>query len=257
MAIESDIGFSTRDEIFVRGRSLTRELMGKIDFTEMCILEMTGELPSAELSTLVNAILVMLSDHGLMPSVIAARMTHLGAPESIQGAVAAGILGAGNHFLGTTQNAAEMLQAALGGSRAMAGSSIDAAATAVIDDHAARGQAIAGLGHPLHKRGDPRAQRLFEIAEECGFHGSHCRLLLRIEELVSVRREKPVPINAAGAVGAVVSDIGWAPVMARSLSLIARVPGLLAHIIEEAGNPQADKMWSLVMNNSNAFDLKK
>lgn len=257
MTIESSIGYSTKDEIFVRGRSLTRELMGKLDFTQMCLLEITGEIPSPEVKAMADAMFVLLSDHGIMPSVISARMTLLGAPEAIQGAVAAGVLGAGNHFLGTTQNAAEMLQSQTARNVEIADDELGGLARGVIAQYSERKQPIPGLGHPLHKNGDPRSKRLFEIASEHGFYRAHCRLLVRIQELASQERGKFVPLNAAGAVGAVVSDIGWTPVMARALSLIARVPGLLAHIVEEIENPQANAMWDLVIRNSNAFDLEK
>ncbi|MFV0512120.1 MAG: citryl-CoA lyase [Jhaorihella sp.] len=253
--IESKIGYSTNDEIFVRGRSLTRELMGNIDFTDMCLLEITGEMPSREVKETTNAILVMLSDHGLMPSVIASRMTQLGAPEALQGAVAAGILGAGNHFLGTTQNAAEWLQAATGGTTNLAPDRTEMLAAEAVARWRDFREPIAGLGHPLHKNGDPRSTKLFEIAEANGLCLGHCRLLERTQLLLSEERGKFVPLNAAGAVGAVISDIGWKPVMARALSLIARVPGLLAHLLEEIDNPQAEEMWGLVMRNSTAFSL--
>jgi citrate synthase len=247
--IETSIGNSTRDEIFVRGRNLVTELIGEVDFTEMALLQIGGAMPSKQEKRIANAILVLLSDHGITPSVIAARTTYAGAPESLQGSIASGLLGAGNRLLGTSQNTADMLKAAI---QASPKGDATELAVKIVSDYQQRRELIPGFGHPVHTNGDPRAARIFEIAEDCGFRGRHIELITAIEKTASASRGKFIPINAAGAVGAVVADVGWSPMMARSLALIARTAGLLAHIAEEAENPQGMKIWDLVVKNTAA-----
>jgi citrate synthase len=242
--IESDIGTSNRDDIYIRGRNLTKELVGDIDFTDMCLLQLSGKLPSPNDKRLVNAVLVTLSDHGITPSVIAARVTLAGAPESLQGAVASGLLGAGDRLLGTSQNTALMLTAAI--KEAAAGADPQVVATSIVKGYHERKEAVPGLGHPIHTKGDPRTARLFAVAGECGYRGKHIALMEAIGAQASEMRGKYLPINAAGAVGAVIADTGWPPMVARSLALIARTAGLLAHLAEEMENPQGMKIWTLV-----------
>jgi citrate synthase len=224
--------------------------MGQHSFVDVMLLQITGQMPSVEMRTMLDAILVSISDHGLMPSVLAARMTLLGAPEALQGAVAAGLLGAGNRYLGTSQLTAEMLQRQIAGRTDWSDEAIATQAQAVVDECTAEKKIVSGLGHPIHTDGDPRTVRLFEIARETGFYGPHCRLLEAVQKLMCERRGKYIPLNAAGAVGAVVSDMGFKPFMARAFPLIARVPGLVAHLAEEFERPIAHQAWELIMRES-------
>ena len=107
--LRTSVGTSDADSITVQGRDLSSELMGEVSFTELAFLLVRGRLPDAGETTMLDAVLVSLADHGLTPTVIAARMTHTGAPESLQGAVAAGLLGAGDVFLGVVENTARFL----------------------------------------------------------------------------------------------------------------------------------------------------
>ncbi len=249
----SSIGYTTRDEIFVRGRSLTKELMGKLDFVDMILLQITGKVPTPNLRAITNAILVAVSDHGITPSVIAARMTLLGAPEALQGAVAAGLLGAGDHFLGTTQKAAELLTRSLTGRESWHEDDLRNEAERIVADAVGTKRALPGFGHPIHTEGDPRTERLFEIARETGFDGRHSNLLRAIHAALIRQRGKFIPLNVAGAIGAVVSDMGFKPVMSRAFSLIARTPGLVAHLAEEIDRPMADATWKLILRESGGF----
>ena len=166
--LRTGIGASDADSITLMGRDLASELMGKVTFTELTFLLVRKRMPSAEEARLLDAVLVSLADHGLTPTVLAARLTHTGAPESIQGAIAAGLLGAGSVFLGVVEDTARFLDEIL----AAGGDAAEAVGARI-----AAGQRIPGLGHPVHKVGDPRTPRIYAIAEETGQLGPHLELL--------------------------------------------------------------------------------
>src|SRR5215204_549183 len=159
--LRTGIGASDPDSITLMGRDLASELMGSVTLTELTFLMVQRRMPSPEETRLLDAVLVSLADHGLTPTVLAARLTHTGAPESIQGAIAAGLLGAGSVFLGVVENTARFLDEI--------GDDADAGVTAAV----ASGRRIPGLGHPVHKVQDPRTPRIYAIAEEAGLTGSY------------------------------------------------------------------------------------
>ena len=168
--ISTWIGSSTSDSITVAGRDLPGELMGSVTLTELTYLLVTRRDPTPGQRRLLDAALVSLADHGLTPSALAARLTYTGAPESIQGAVAAGLLGAGSVLLGPAGDTAVFLAEAV------------ASGTTAVDAVAARraaGLRVPGLGHPVHRVEDPRTPRLYALAEEEGVLG-----LDGVEELV-------------------------------------------------------------------------
>lgn len=256
MTIKTAIGFTTESQIFVRGRDLAAEIIGKMDFIDMIYFTATGKEPNDRIRTMTNAIIVTATDHGLTPSAIAARMTILGAPESLQGAVAAGLLGAGNHFLGTMQNAAAFTRDEIG---PLTQDDDDAAfasrAGEVVRAYRAARRILPGIGHPIHVNGDPRTPVLRRIAGENGFDGKHWRFMASIEKAAEAEFGRLLPINAAGAVGATVADMGLAPVWARAFALIGRSAGLLAHLMEEAENPQGQKIWDLILDQDDSAEL--
>src|ERR1700741_3187061 len=175
----SAISAASAETIVVRGRDLCRELIGRISFTEPAWLLVTGQLPTGGQRRMLDAALVAIAEHGLVPSVAAARMTLAAAPESLQGGVAAGLLGCGSVILGAAESAARFLTDLLA-RRA----EIDAAASATLVELRDAKRAIPGYGHPLHKQADPRVARLFEVAREAGVAGRHVDAALRIEQLV-------------------------------------------------------------------------
>src|SRR5258706_12131013 len=174
--LKSGLGRSTADQIFVRGHDLTEDLIGKVSLGDMAFLELKGRLPSHHESVMFNALAVTLVEHGLTPSTIAARLTYFGAPEALQAAVAAGLLGMGDRFGGSIEQAARILQ------EAAADGDLRAAARRIVESHQENKQIIPGLGHPVHKRADPRTTRLFELAAKNGFSGRHVQLMGLIAE---------------------------------------------------------------------------
>ena len=159
--LRTEIGGADLDSITVRGRDLASDLMGKVTFTELAFLLVRGREPTAQETVLLDAVLVSLAEHGLTPTVLAARLTHTGAPESLQGAVAAGLLGAGSVFLGVVEDTAVFLEGVV--ADAGAGGDLVAAAAAAVRARLAAGGRIPGLGHPVHKAGDPRTARIYAI----------------------------------------------------------------------------------------------
>ena len=238
--LRTGIGASDADSITVMGRDLASELMGEVTFTELTFLLVQRRMPEPEETRLLDAVLVSLADHGLTPTVLAARLTHTGAPESIQGAIAAGLLGAGSVFLGVVEDTARFLEAILAGAGAGPGSSdadLRAAAAAAVAERVAAGRRIPGLGHPVHKVQDPRTPRIYEIARESGRLGPHLRLLQLVSDVHREQTGAALPINGAGVDGAALADLGFPPALLRGLALLARTAGLLGHLAEEMKQP--------------------
>ncbi len=177
--LRSEMGSSTADRIVVRGHDLVEDLIGKVSLGDMAFLELKGRLPSRQESAVFNALAVTLVEHGMTPSAIAARLTHYGAPESLQGAVAAGLLGVGDRFGGSVEEAARTLQEALAGSDT-GRPNLEELARQVIAAHKEKKRPIAGIGHPVHKPIDPRTPKLFAIAAENGFSGRFVQLMQAI-----------------------------------------------------------------------------
>jgi citrate synthase len=242
--LTSELGWSTRDTITCYGHDLPGELLGTVNVGAMGFLGLTGRRPTAQEDRMFNALLVVLVEHGQTPSAIAARMTYLGAPEALQGAVAAGLLGLGTVFVGTIEGSARLVQEALHGQPDDV--DFDDLADRVVDDLKNRNAIVPGVGHPKHKPVDPRAGRLFEIAKEEGIYGRHCELLELIVEKAAARYDRDLPINATGAVGAIASDLGLPWNVTRGLGVMARAVGLVAHVLEETKVPIAPEIWTRV-----------
>ena len=221
--IRSDLAWSSVDRIVVRGKDLPNEILGHLNLGDMAFLELTGRVPSEKESRIFNAMVVTLVEHGVTPSAIVARMTYLGAPEAMQAAVGAGLLGLGSVFVGSMEGVAKML-------------STDSVPTG----------RIPGLGHPIHKPIDPRTVRLFEIARETGHYGKHCK---RMEALA---KEKKLTLNATGAIGALACELGLDWKCVRGLGVMARAVGLVGHLLEETREPMAYEIWERVEEEASA-----
>jgi len=230
----SSISTSNAETIVVRGRDLAAELVGSIGFTEHFWLLLTGTRPSAAQLRVLDATLVAIAEHGLVPSVQAARMTLAAAPEALQGAVAAGILGCGSVVLGSSE-AAGRLYAEIHG-RAAESSPREAALT-VIREYRAAKRAIPGYGHPLHKGRDPRALRLFAVAQETRTAGPHAEIAGIVEQLLPEVVGRPLALNVSGAIPAVLLDAGYPLQALKGVPLLARTAGLVAHLLEEQTRP--------------------
>jgi citrate synthase len=248
--LKSDLAWSDADRIVVRGHDLAEELIGRVSLGDVAFLELKGRLPTERESIVFNALAVTLVEHGMTPSAIAARLTYFGAPESLQGAVAAGLLGMGDRFGGSAEAAARMLQEAL--LEAEPEANLEALATRIVGEFKAAKRTIAGLGHPIHKPVDPRTAKLFELAAENGFSGRHVELMQHIGDEATRIYGRELPVNATGAIGAIAGELGISWRICRGLAVMARAIGLVAHLQEEMGEPLAAEIWSRTEDESSS-----
>jgi citrate synthase len=237
-AFRTSLGISNANTITLLGQDLAADLMGKVGFGELAMWLVTQRRPTAAEVRVFEAVLVALADHGFTPTAIAARLTYLSAPDSVQGALAAGLLGGGSRFLGVTEDAGQFLARALAGQpipRDDAG--YDELALVAIRAARAEGRLVPGLGHPIHKVTDPRTPVLIAIADEAGLRGPHLQLFEAIGRVHAQVLGRTLPLNGAGTCGAALADLGLPVELLRGFALLARTAGLLGQLAEERRNP--------------------
>ena len=249
----TSLGTSSAETITLLGQDLAADLMGKVGFGELALWLVTQQRPTAAQVRVFEAVLVALADHGFTPTAMAARLTYLSAPDSVQGALAAGLLGGGSRFLGVTEDAGQFLSQALAG----AGQPLpaddagwDALAVGAVTQARAAGKFIPGLGHPVHKVTDPRTPVLIQIAEEEGLRGPHLRLFEAIGRVHPQVLGRTLPLNGAGTCGAALADLGLPPSLLRGFALLARAAGILGHLAEEQRRPVGMDMYLTVDRNT-------
>ena len=211
------------DRVEVRGRDLTGDLMGRLTFSEYFHLLLTGEEPTEEQRYFLDLLLVAIAEHGMMPTNVAARMTLAADPGSLQGAVAAGILGAGPVVLGTSEECARLL----GEARASGRDPLE-----ITQEIRAAGGKVPGFGHPVHKPVDPRAERILELADERGVSGPHVARARALRDELA-----PLPMNVSMPIAAVMLDLGFPASAVKAVPILARTASLLAHLAEERESP--------------------
>ncbi|WP_342052126.1 MULTISPECIES: citryl-CoA lyase [unclassified Cupriavidus] len=224
------------DHITIRGKDLCDDLIGRIGFADFYVFLLTGSTPTAAQSRLVNATLVAIAEHGLTPTVLAARMTYDADPAALQGAVAAGILGAGTVVMGTSELCGRFLHEIVT-AHAASGDTLDAVAQRALAARKAAGQTVPGYGHPLHAGGDPRTARLLALAEELQVRGPYLDALFAVERLIPSVYGRQLPINASGSIPAVLLQAGFPVGALKGIPILARTAGLLAHLYEESARP--------------------
>jgi citrate synthase len=231
----SHISRAYPDRVEVRGRDLSRDLMGRVSFTEYFHLLVTGSEPTEDQRFFLDVLLVAIAEHGMMPTNVAARMTLAADPGSLQGAVAAGILGCGPVVLGTSETCARLLEGAQ--TQVAAGRPREAVADEVAQGILASGGKVPGFGHPIHRPLDPRAERILELADERGVSGPHVLLARCLRDSVAAAWGKPLTMNVSLPIAAVLLDLGFPASFAKAVPLLARTGGLLAHLAEEQQEP--------------------
>ena len=237
----TSISHSDAHRIFVRGADLVEELIGHLTFTEMFYFELTGRRPTRGQTALLDAVMVTLMEHGLTPSAIATRLIYHSAPENLQGAVAAGLLGVGSTFIGTMEGCAALLEEIRTAPEGM-----QARARAVAERHRQAREPVHGFGHPFHKPDDPRSVRLLALAAEHGLAGSHVQALHSLAQAVDTAYGRHLTINATGASAALLGEIGLPQPILRGVAVTSRAAGLVGHILEERSKPAARYIWHLV-----------
>ena len=252
----TSLGTSSGSTITLLGQDLANDLMGNVSFGELSYWLITLRRPTPQQARLFEAVLLGLADHGFTPTAIAARLTYLSAPDAIQGALAAGILGGGSRFLGVTEDTGRFLADVLAGAAQHAGAlpadeqGWDELARRAVADRAAAGGFVPGLGHPVHKAGDPRTPRIIGIARAEGLYGPHLALFEAIGRVHPEILGKRLPLNGAGVSGAALADLGLPVELLRGVVLLARCAGLLGHIAEEIRRPVADSIYRTVDRNA-------
>ncbi|MEP7247151.1 MAG: citryl-CoA lyase, partial [Gammaproteobacteria bacterium] len=226
--------FSAQLEIFT--------FMGKVSFSEMILLQLTGTTPSKKQVTILDAVLVTIMEHGLVPSAIVTRLTHYGAPESIQGAIAAGLLGVGDRFAGTASECAEMLEPIAKASRLKRAS----LARDAVQDYRERKHPVPGFGHTIHREADPRCARLIEIVKAAGAKGDYVAALDVVERAVAKTLGKQLVTNVSAAIAVALGEAGVPAKAVRGIVLTARCAGLAGHVYEESQAPVGAAMWNAV-----------
>ena len=224
--MKTRIGQAYPDRVEVRGRDLTGDLMGRLTFTEHFHLLLTGEEPSGEQRYFLDLLLVAIAEHGLMPTNVAARMTLAADPDSLQGAVAAGILGCGPVILGTSEECARLLAQNHGRDPVEIAREIHAA-----------GEKVPGFGHPVHTPVDPRAERILDLADERGVSGPHTELARGLRDAVAEVWGRPLTMNVSMPIAAVMLDLGFDAAAVKAVPILARTGSLLAHLAEERRQP--------------------
>ncbi|HLY56190.1 MAG TPA: citryl-CoA lyase [Stellaceae bacterium] len=227
---------SDAEHIEVRGLDLCDELIGQIGFADYFFLLVTGGKPTSEQSYFLNAVLVAIAEHGLVPSVQAARMTYAAAPDALQGAVAAGILGCGTVVLGSAEVSAQFLQRIVASAEAD-GRPVPEAARAELVELRAGKRAVPGWGHPEHVDGDPRAKCLIRLARQRGVAGRHVALVDTVTELVPDIYGRRLLPNVSAAIPAVMLDVGFPAAVMKGVPILARTAGLIGHLYEESQRP--------------------
>jgi len=227
------------DNILIRNKNLVDDLIGKYSFTQLMLLQTLGQEPSDAQRRIVDAVMVTIMEHGLVPSAIVTRLTHYGAPESFQGAVVAGLLGVGQRYAGTASECGAILE------RIVAAPDDQREATAIEEIKACREQRkpVPGFGHPIHKDEDRRVDRLIEVAVEIGVDGNVIAAMKQLEASLQQVTGKKLVTNISAAIAAVLGEAGIPAALMRGIVLTARCAGLVGHLYEEMNNPAAHDLW--------------
>ncbi|WP_329352869.1 citryl-CoA lyase [Streptomyces sp. NBC_01261] len=253
-AYPTALGASDLRSITLLGHDLAEDIMGSVGFGELAFWLATQRRPSPGETRVFEAVLAALADHGFTPTAIVTRLTYLSAPDSVQGALAAGLLGGGSRFLGVTEDTGRFLHdvlESLDGGLPTDEAGWDAVALRTVERRRAAGEFVPGLGHHVHKEGDPRTPRLIRIAQEEGVFGPHLSLFAAIGRVHPKVLHRTLPLNGAGVCGAALADLGLPLQLLRGFALLARTAGLIGQLAEELRHPVAqDVFLSVDLNNT-------
>jgi citrate synthase len=249
---ETALGASSLRDITLLGQNLADDVMGTVGFGELAFWLATQRRPTPGETRVFEAVLAALADHGFTPTAIVTRLTYLSAPDSVQGALAAGLLGGGSRFLGVTEDCGRFLHDVLvqAGELPADDAGWDALASETVTAQRAARRFVPGLGHHVHKDGDPRTPRLFAIAAEEGLYGPHLSLFAAIGRVHPQVLGRTLPLNGAGVCGAALADLGLPLELLRGFALLARTAGLIGQLAEELRHPVGNEIFlSVDLNN--------
>ncbi|MEV4319052.1 citryl-CoA lyase [Actinocrispum sp. NPDC049592] len=246
------LGAADRETITLLGHDLAKDVMGEVGFGELAYWLATQRRPTPGQTRVFEAVLAALADHGYTPTAIVTRLTYLSAPDSIQGALAAGLLGGGSRFLGVTEDTGRFLHDVVSALDTVptGDTGWDQIALDTVKAQRAIGQFVPGLGHHVHKDGDPRTPRLMTIAREEGLFGPHLSLFEAIGRMHPRVLGKTLPLNGAGVCGAALADLDLPIELLRGFALLARTAGLIGQLAEELRHPVANEIFLSVDRNN-------
>lgn len=246
------LGASDLRTITLLGQDLAEDVMGNVGFGELAFWLVTQQRPTSGQVRVFEAVLAALADHGFTPTAIVTRLTYLSAPDSIQGALAAGLLGGGSRFLGVTEDSGSFLHEVISAAGTLPADDTgwDALALDTVRAQRQAGRYVPGLGHPVHKEGDPRTPRLMQIAREEGQFGPHLSLFDAIGRVHPELLGRTLPLNGAGVCGAALADLGLPVELLRGFALLARTAGLIGQLAEELRRPAGSQIYLSVDRNS-------
>jgi citrate synthase len=242
------IAFGDKRSVVLRGYDLL-ELVGKVSFAEAFLLLARGELPPPGHARLLDAMMVSVLDHGIVPSSIVTRyLASSGTP--LQAAVAGGVMSFGDTYGGACEQLGEQL--ALRANAVREGKlTREQAGREIVVHFLARGGKVPGYGHALHPEGDPRVPRLYEIADQNGVTGEYSQLAKGVEEALRHTKGRSLPMNQDGALAALGLDMGLEWRLLRALAFVPRSAGLAVHAVEEMTREAG---WRHVPDEEIAYD---
>lgn len=254
-SFRTSLGASDATTITLLGKDLASEVMGEVGFGELALSLVLRATPTPGQVRVFEAVLASLADHGFVPTAIAARLTYVSAPDSVQGAMAAGILGGGSRYLGVTEDCGNFLADAVDQLDELPTDDAgwDHAARAVVADARAAKRIIPGLGHPTHTS-DPRVPRLFEIAEQEDLLGPCLSLFAAIGRVHEEALGRRLPLNGAGVAGAALVDAGFPRPFLRGAALLARCAGVLGQLVEEHDHPVGNDIYLEIHDRTDYVD---
>lgn len=231
---------STFDEkgATIRGKSLVDDLIGEVTFTQMIYFHILGRMPTPAQTKILDAVLVTLVDHGILGG-LGARMVYMGSPDSIQGAIAAGVLSMGSQFGGVQEQVGRHLE------EIIAAPDPDNKAREIVAAYRAAKRPLPGFGHPHFRPEDPRTPKLLKVAEAQGVPGKHIAALRALAKAADAALGKHITINATAAMAALLGEIGVPWKIMRGFAAISRAPGIVGHIYEEQQRPAAHYIGTL------------
>ena len=222
------------DSILISGKNLVEDVIGRYTLTGAFLLQALGKEPSERQIELLDVVLVTIMEHGMVPSVVASRLTLHGAPESLQGAVAAGLLGVGDRYAGTAAQCGEVL------AELIDSNDRDSAAADLVRRYRAEKRAVPGFGHPIHTGTDPRVEKLLSYVAR---DSQALQAAESLEGALSEALGKPLVMNVSTVLAILMFEIGIPVSAMRGVILISRCAGLVGHLLEEMNTPVGNDLW--------------
>lgn len=233
--VQTQICSYDADAIYLRGKNLVDDVVGQYDFGSAFLLQALGTEATEKQKKVLDIALVTIMEHGLVPSVVTSRLTLHGAPESLQGAVAAGLLGVGDRYAGTASLCAELVE------EIRSSDSMVDSATAIVKRRRVARDPVPGFGHPIHTGKDPRVAKLLSYVPNSS---TALAAALSLELALSESLKKKLVMNVSTALAVLLLDADLPVRMIRGIVLIARCAGLVGHLLEEEIDPIGGDLWN-------------